>query len=432
MADASAANRPDPGPDALGPLLSVARSWRPLAIALIAAMCLAPIAPAATDSGYEPLSTSRAIELALENSHRLRAADAGVLAAEAGTQEAKAARLPRLEIEEQFMRSTNPVLVFGNLLRQESFTEENFDLDNLNSPDALNNFGTQVNLFQPIWSGGQISSGIEASVFGLHAATAGRERTRQQVVHQVIGAYAAAVVADQQLVEAEASRNVVQANLQLVRDLFEGGLVVESDLLQALVRESELEELVVRSESGVEISRTALNLAMGFDPGCRWELEELNPETLAATGDDLEELTEIARSRRPDLRGGGGAGAGGGESGAHGVRRTPAAGRCGRWLGGQRRGRHRRRRHQLVGAGRRQVDGVRRFCHPCSPPSGPTGGGPGCRNEGPARSAGDPGGAARPTSICVPPPSARRWRSARPIWRCAVWRSSAIAIARGW
>lgn len=251
---------------------------------------------------HEKLSVRMAIDLAIENSHRLKAADAGVLAAEAGTQEAKAARLPRLELEEQFMRSTNPVAVFGNLLRQESFTEENFDLENLNRPQALNNFGTQINLFQPVWSGGQISSGVDAALFGLRAAAAGRERTRQEVVYQVIGAYANAVVTNQQLAEAEASRATVQANLQLVRDLFEGGLVVESDLLQALVRESELEEVVVRSKSGVEISRTALNLAMGIDPDRRWEFEELDPEALAATGDDLDQLKTTARDSRPDLR----------------------------------------------------------------------------------------------------------------------------------
>lgn len=289
----------------------------PIAVALAAAMLLAPPRVAAQPSAAadeapptvaaDPvplprLSVRQAIDLAIENSHRLKAADAGVLAAEAGSEEAKAARLPRLEIEEQFMRTTDPVAVFGNLLRQGSFSEEDFDLENLNHPDALNNFGTQVNLFQPIWSGGRISGGVDAAAFGVLAQTAGRERTRQEVVHQVIGAYAAAVVADQQLVQAEASRQVVRANLQLVRDLFEGGLVVESDLLQALVRESELDELVVRAESAVDISRTALNLSIGLDADSRWELDALDAENLAAAGAEVDELTEMARHSRPDLR----------------------------------------------------------------------------------------------------------------------------------
>ena len=100
------------------------------------------------------LTLEEAVARAVDASHRLGAATSLVSAAEAGRSEAAAARLPRLELSQDFQRTTNPVYVFGNLLRQESFAEENFELDSLNSPEALSNFSTRVSLFQPVWTGG--------------------------------------------------------------------------------------------------------------------------------------------------------------------------------------------------------------------------------------------------------------------------------------
>jgi outer membrane protein TolC len=254
------------------------------------------------ESGPGQLTLEEAIARATESSHLLAAAEAGVGAAEAGRAEAGAARLPRLELSEEFQRTTNPVYVFGNLLRQESFAEENFELDRLNSPDALDNFGTRVDVFQPVWTGGRITGGIEAADGALEAAEAMRERTRQEVVFATIEAYSGAVVSRHQLEEAVAARDAVIANLKLVRDRFETGLVVESDLLQLQVRESELEEAVIRAENALAVWNAELNLAIGAEPMTEWRLAELDPDTLALELGELAMLLSSAISARPDLQ----------------------------------------------------------------------------------------------------------------------------------
>jgi len=228
-------------------------------------------------------------------------AEAGVGEALARVEEARSARLPRLGFDATLSRTTNPTLVFSDKLGQQSFAAEDFELDRLNDPDPLSNFGGSFSIFQPIYTGGATRGRIDEARAGHDGALSARERTRQQVVRDVIEAYTRAVLARNQLDVAWDSRETARANVKLVSDLHEVGLVVESDRLLARVRETEVEELVVRSESAVEMSRAALNLVLGRDLDTPFAL----PTSLEARGDGsepLEELVRAAMERRPDLR----------------------------------------------------------------------------------------------------------------------------------
>jgi len=246
------------------------------------------------------LELSGAVEIALEENQVLGAAAAGLEAAEAGVKEAESVRLPRVELFETFVRTTNPVYVFGNLLGQEAFAAEHFDPVFLNEPDALGNFNTRITVTQPLWTAGRIPNGIAASRMARDAAAAGRERTRQQVVHHVIEAYTGAVLARHHLQVAREALETTRANVRIVTDLRDAGLVVESDLLQARVRESEIEEMLIRAESAVSISQAAVNMAIGRDLDTPFTLSEsLDPAGLP--GESVEELTAEALANRPDL-----------------------------------------------------------------------------------------------------------------------------------
>lgn len=285
---------PDPRP--------VSRPWAALAVLAL----LWPVALAAQEPAARPLTLDDAIATALEGSDLLSAAEAGVAAAEAGLGEARAARLPTVEITEMAHRTTNPVLVFSDLLGQEAFTERNFAIDPLNEPDPLNNFNTRLSVSLPLWTGGRIAGAVEAAGFGREAAAADRTRTRQEVIHQVIDAYTGAVAARRRLGVAREALETARAHAELVRDLREGGLVVESDLLSAQVRVQELQEGVVRARQGVAVSEAALNLAMGVDLGTGWTLPEdleaaAGPRGEAPSDESLKSLVAEARERRPDL-----------------------------------------------------------------------------------------------------------------------------------
>jgi outer membrane protein TolC len=271
----------------------------------IAALLLLLPLPLANPLRAEPpaplLTLHQAIELAERQNQQIAAAEARSRAAEAGWQEGRSGRLPRIELVETVSYTTNPVLVFSNKLGQEAFTLEDFQLDNLNRPAALSNFNTQLAIRQPIWTGGQVKHGAEAARLGFEATAAGAERTRQEVKRQVIDAYSNAVLAASQLAAARESLETARANVRLVRDLRETGMVVEADLLQARVRETEVQELVLRAEAAVAVSRAALNLALGRDLQTPYRLPPA-VSIPAVTEEALPELIQEASRERPDLQ----------------------------------------------------------------------------------------------------------------------------------
>ncbi|RMF74730.1 MAG: TolC family protein [Acidobacteria bacterium] len=247
------------------------------------------------------MTLERAIAVALERNPMMDIAGAGVDRAEAQLDEARGSRLPGLSVSEDVSRTTNPVFVFGQLLGQEAFTVQHFDVNFLNQPDALNNFATRLSLEQPLWTGGRIAGAVGAAKAGRAAAREGRERTRQQVIHQVVDAYSGAVLAEHFLAVAREALATARGHVKLVEDLREAGLVVEADLLRARVRESEVREMVIQAEAGRAVARAALALAMGLpaDTALRLPADVAEPP---AEDEPLEDLEREALERRPDLR----------------------------------------------------------------------------------------------------------------------------------
>lgn len=65
------------------------------------------------------------------------------------------------------------------------------------------------------------------------------------------------MLAQAHLKVAREALETAKAHVTLVKDLREAGLVVQSDLLQAQVRQSEMEEMVARAEAAVAVSQPA-------------------------------------------------------------------------------------------------------------------------------------------------------------------------------
>jgi len=132
---------------------------RPVIVALAALGLIAAIAPTAARA-QEPLSLDDAIQRAVRQNPAIRAASAGVQEAAARADQARAGWLPRVDITESWQRGDQPVFVFGSLLAQRQFGPENFAIDALNHPAAINNFRTAITAEQLVFDGGRRESGI--------------------------------------------------------------------------------------------------------------------------------------------------------------------------------------------------------------------------------------------------------------------------------
>lgn len=252
------------------------------------------------------LTLNEAVEIALARNPALAADEAAARAAEETVRESEAARWPTVEVTTDATRTTNPVAVFGQLLTQEEFGQENFAVDSLNDPDPLNNVRGVLSVSQPLWAGGRIRAGIDGAARQAEAADHRRARSRQELIFRVTERHTGAVVAGQAVRVRREALEVARENVKLTRDLYEAGLVVESDLLQARVRESEAEATLADAERGAQVARAALNLELGraLDTPVRVPETLETPEPLDENGDgsaDLAALVAEAAERRPDL-----------------------------------------------------------------------------------------------------------------------------------
>jgi outer membrane protein TolC len=263
-----------------------------------------PVAADETAVGSPPmparLSPGAAVAIAVENHPLVRAADSEVSAASAEASFARTGWLPRIDAVLDTARSTNPTFVFASKLGQERFGPSDFEIESLNSPDALTNVAKRIVVQQNIWDAGRTSLGKEATALGVEAASARRDRTLEEIAFGALRAFWGAVLADEMLRVATAAEKAAEANLELATALVEEGASVASDRMQAEVRLAEVTTLVVRSREGVEVARAALRQALGLSEDPSFVLD---PPPVEPSGSREEPATLVneARSSRQDL-----------------------------------------------------------------------------------------------------------------------------------
>ncbi len=214
--------------------------------------------------GQAPLSLRQAVEVALRQHPQVQAAGSSRQAAETRIRAARSGYLPRLQYAESFQRGNNPVYVFGSLLSQARFTEQNFALPALNRPDFLNNFQSQLALEQVIYDGGLTRQAVRSAELGKGLAHEEERRARQGVIAGVVRAYFGAVLAAESLKTAEEAVRSAEADLERARALRAAGLITDADVLSLEVHLAGVREQRIRRAADLEVAKAALNEALGL------------------------------------------------------------------------------------------------------------------------------------------------------------------------
>jgi len=97
----------------------------------------------------EPLTLSKALEL-VDSSPRNSALRSEVRSAEGRLLSASGAFMPQVNVLERYVRTDDPVGVFGGKLQQGKFTAQDMAINNLNHPNAINNWVTRAEITQPV------------------------------------------------------------------------------------------------------------------------------------------------------------------------------------------------------------------------------------------------------------------------------------------
>jgi outer membrane protein TolC len=250
--------------------------------------------------GEEGLTLARAVEIALRTNPLGRAAMAGRELAEAQVAEARVARFPMLQFSETFSNGNNPVFVFGALLEQARFGAANFDPRFLNHPPSLNVFRTTLTLRVPLFDRWQTETRHAQAEAEARRAEAQAAWVEQQIRFEVIRAYYGVLVAEARRHVADEAVRMAEADAKRIRDMFEAGLVVVSDVLAAEVQLAEFRQQQIQAEGDVVTARAALNVALGLPVDAPQRVTgQLVERAFEIEGP--EELMRLALQHRPDL-----------------------------------------------------------------------------------------------------------------------------------
>jgi outer membrane protein len=246
------------------------------------------------------LSLERAMQMALTDNPRIAVAQSQLEASDARITQARSSLLPQLNFSENFSRTNSPTGVFSAKLNQGEFTQQDFDLNRLNSPNSRNNFASVFSVTLPVFNGGQNWIGLSQAKIDHQAVYMASFQTRQQVLAQTATSYMGVLLARENLIVVEEALNTAQAHLGLVSSRLRSGLVVKSDLLRAEVRVAELEQEKLQAQSQLEISRASLNATMGLEVNRVFCLTTPLEHGSKLRG-SLTDWTDKAMEHRPDL-----------------------------------------------------------------------------------------------------------------------------------
>ena len=269
------------------------------------ALAAAAFAQSAGTGVPRDITLEEAVERALSSSSRLEAGRATMDARSAAEAQAEAGRLPALDLEATYMR----------MKEQEPATIPLPDPPQGPGPVTLgesieNSYGVTLSLRQPLFTGGEISSRVEAANRALAASRSTYHWERSGVVLEVRTAYWNLVEAELRVETIEERVRQVEANLENMESRLSNGVVTRNEVLTVEMKLAEARLKLLRARNGRELAATRLALLTGLDPE-----QELRPATTLPSarpdgpGDDapepaspdLQSLIDTALAGRGDL-----------------------------------------------------------------------------------------------------------------------------------
>ncbi len=247
----------------------------------------------------EALSLRQAIQLALKQNPAGDAAKAASDEAKTGIALARAQYLPQISFAEDITRGNDPVYAFGTRLRQQRFTQADFALDALNTPDPIGNFASRVSGEWLLFDSLKTQKTVHSAEAMHKSAAASAKATDQKIVFEVVAAYQGVLYAERQVDIATHELETSETLLASVDDHVKAGLAVESDRMSAQVNVAARRQGLTEAQGGLDLAWAQLSLAMGA-PGLKAStLQPMEPKNFPKT--ELEQELQTAFKSRQDL-----------------------------------------------------------------------------------------------------------------------------------
>lgn len=217
-----------------------------------------------TSWAQDAISLKDAVRIALSGNKAVAASAASNDAAASRIAEAKSGFLPKVEYAESWTRSDSPVFVFGALLTQHQFTEQNFAVGSLNRPNFLNNFQSLVTADQTLYDAGKTKHGVRSAKLSKELSAAETKRTEMNVIASVSRSYYDAQLNVDQLNATEQALRSVEADVDRAEARFAAGMATDADVLSIRVHLAGVREERIQRSTDLDVVRASLNDALGL------------------------------------------------------------------------------------------------------------------------------------------------------------------------
>jgi outer membrane protein len=216
-----------------------------------------------SSEGEIKLSLEEAVRIALKNNHDLRTLGNAVLAQGSDVGISRSSLLPKINLEEMFVRTNNPTSVFSIKLNQERFSMSDFEIRNLNNPDPISDFQTTFSVEQPILALKEFFT-LKSSKKNFEAAGEEFDRKTEAVAFRVIQSYITVRIAKEFVGVAERAIDDAKENLRISDSRYKKGLGLFSDTLRASTSVTEAEQQLVSAIKNLKVAKRALGVILGM------------------------------------------------------------------------------------------------------------------------------------------------------------------------
>ncbi len=281
--------------------LSVHHNMQPaiLIIMMVSIVSLLPIlhtcAWAQDQIPEHQMTVIEAVHSALDNNHEIRSTTSSSMAQGSDIGVARSYLLPKVSFEERYSRTTNPTYAFMDRLNQERITQQDFNPDLLNHPDAIGDYQTSFTVEQPLYVR-KAFIGLDMSKKESLAKDDELKRKQEDVAFQVIRA-SLMIISTKEYVQAVAkSVEEAKENLRIANLRYNNNLGQYSDTLRATTALMEAQQRKNSADKNLNLAKRALGLLLSTT-----EAIDVSDRTVDLPLKDLSLYVKAAESRS-DIR----------------------------------------------------------------------------------------------------------------------------------
>ena len=240
----------------------------------------------------ETWTLEQSLDHAFTHNPDMRIAQQRIAAAQAGLEQANAAFWPRLQVESSYTRSNNPMLSFGSILNQQSYTSS---LDFNNVP-AIDNFNLKGMVTVPLYSGGRNTAGREVAEANTEAAKLDSAAVRNELGFEVARAFHTVLKTRQFIEAATAAVDALESSLDIGRKRLEGGMLLKTGVLDIEVRLAQAREDLVRARNANTLAARTLRNLLGIEDD-DFDIADTAPVVSVPAAGNVTRRPEMAAAR---------------------------------------------------------------------------------------------------------------------------------------